>query len=338
MHRKDGRSFHDVALEAMRFQAIVAHRGGQSSTEIAKTYGLHRGSVSRWLTIWKRKGKSALKRKISSGRPRKLDCRVYGRKIVRIVKHSAMKYGYENPLWNCRRIRRTIKRELGVSLAVSSVWEALKRLKLSAQKPERRALEQDPVARKDWIENELPKIKRFAKKERALIFYEDEAAVRLTPTVGTTWAPIGHTPIIRVTGKRASICVMSAVNETGKLFFKIPGDRVNSDVFIEFLDELCREYPRRMIYVIADQASSHTAKKVKAFAVKHHSLRLFYLPPYSPDFNPDEEAWNHLKNCELKAHQKSDKAGLRRATVRSLRRMKRRPNLIRSFFKDQIVT
>lgn len=337
MGKRDGRSISDIALETMRYQAIDAYEKKVSVVAIAKMFQLHRGSVSRWITKWKREGKESLKRRISSGRPRKLDCRKYGRKILRIVRSSAMDHGYENPLWNCRRLRRVLKRELKLSLSVSSLWEALKRMKLSAQKPERRALEQDPVRRKAWVEIELPKIRKLASREGALIFYEDEACVRLTPTVGTTWAPIGQTPIIRVTGKRASVCVMSAVQEGGRLFFKIPTGKVNSEVFIDFLNSLCREYPKRMIFVIADQASSHTAKKVKAFVKKHPRLRLFYLPPYSPDFNPDEEAWNHLKNNELKAHQKSDKSGLRRATLHSLRRMKRRPSLIRSFFKQKCV-
>ena len=319
-------------------QAIKAYKNNTRVSEISARYGLHRGSVSRWITKWTRDGQKALRRRISSGRPHKLDCRKYGRSILKIIKKPAMEYGYENPLWNCRRIRHTLRRELGIKLAVSSVWEALKRLNLSAQKPERRALEQNPIARAKWIRQELPKIKKMAAKERALIFYEDEAAVRLTPTVGTTWAPIGKTPIVRVTGKRASVCVMSAVNDTGKLFFKVPRGKVNALVFIDFLDALSREYPKRTLYVIADQASSHTAKIVKEFVATHPRLRIFFLPPYSPDFNPDEEAWNHLKNNELKAHQVSNKAGLRKLTIRSLKKMSSRPSLVRSFFKDKNVT
>jgi transposase len=336
--KKDGRSHPDVALEAMRFRAIEAYRQGHTVSEIARIMGLHRGSVSRWITRWRRGGKDALRRTIATGRPPKLDCEKYGWRILRIVKSSAMKYGYENPLWNCRRIRKTLKKELELDVAVSTVWEALKKLNLSAQKPERRALEQDPVARKEWIEKELPRIRKLAKKEHALIFFEDEASVRLTPTVGTTWAPVGETPVVKVTGKRATISVMSAVSETGELFFKLPDETINSTTFIYFLDALCSEHPRRKIFVIADQASPHTANAVKEFVESHKRLRLFYLPPYSPDLNPDEEVWNHLKNHELKAHQETDKDGLRKKTVNSLRRMSRRASLVRSFFNDNNVT
>ena len=81
---------------------------------------------------------------------------------------------------------------------------------------------------------------------------------------------------------------MSALSLQGRLFFKIPSERVNATVFIDFLKELLAEYPKRKIFVIADQASPHIAKSVKAFVADQKRLELFYLPTYSPDFNPDE--------------------------------------------------
>ena len=160
----------------------------------------------------------------------------------------------------------------------------------------------------------------------------------MTPTVGRTWAPVGKTPIVRVTGKRASVLVMSALSLQGRLFFKIPSEKVNATVFIDFLKELLAEYPRRKIFVIADQASPHIAKSVKAFVAGQKRLELFYLPAYSPDFNPDEEVWSHLKSQELKAHQATNKEELIKKTDEALKRMAKRPALIRSFFKRCNIT
>jgi hypothetical protein len=89
---------------------------------------------------------------------------------------------------------------------------------------------------------------------------------------GRTWAPVGKTPIVRVTGKRASVLVMSALSLQGRLFFKIPSERVNATVFMDFLKELLAEYPKRKIFVIADQASPHIAKSVKAFVAGQKRL------------------------------------------------------------------
>src|SRR5208282_1884117 len=209
----------------------------------------------------------ALKERKATGRPPKLDCKRHGKAILKLVKHPATEFGYEHPLWTCQRIRQVISAELNLAVSVPTLWRELKKLKLSCQKPERRALEQDPKARAQWIATEWPRIKRLARRQRALLFFEDESVVRLTPTV-------------RVTGKRASVLVMSALSLQGRLFFKIPSESVNATVFIDFLKELLAEYPRRKIFVIADQASPHIAKTVKAFAAGQKRLELFYLPTY----------------------------------------------------------
>jgi transposase len=325
-------------LEAMRFRAIKAYQEGRGVLEIAEWLGLHWGSVSRWLTKWRRGGKKALQARKATGRPRKLICQEHGLIILRLVKRPATKYGYEHPLWTCQRIVHVIRDELKLVVSIPTLWRALKKLNLSSQKPERRALEQDPKKRARWLKTTWPAIKRRAKRERALIFFEDESVVRLTPTVGRTWAPVGKTPIVRVTGKRASALVMSALNLQGRLYFTLPSETVNAAVFIEFLKGLLTEYPRRRLFVIADQAPAHIAKKVKAFVAGEKRLRLFYLPAYSPDFNPDEGVWSHLKSQELKAHQATNKKELLQKTKAALTRMRRHPALIRSFFKRSSIT
>lgn len=70
---------------------------------------------------------------------------------------------------------------------------------------------------------------------------------------------------------------------------------VNADVFIEFLKQLLVG-ATRAIFPIADRGPARRAKKTKAFlATLGARLRLFYLAPYSPDRNPDELVWKHLK-------------------------------------------
>ena len=70
---------------------------------------------------------------------------------------------------------------------------------------------------------------------------------------------------------------------------------VNAAVFIEFLKRLITG-AARAIFLIVDRGPAHIAKKTKAFVGSLNGrLRLFYLPPYSPDRNPDELVWKHLK-------------------------------------------
>jgi transposase len=244
----------------------------------------------------------------------------------------ATHYGFGNTLWTCRRIKDVLRKELRLSVSVPTVWRGLRILGLSCQKPERRAIEQDPVARREWLEEEWPAIRALAKKENALLFFQDEAGIHLTPTVGHTWGKAGRRPTIPVTGKRGCISTMSAVTPDGRLFFMIPRERVNASVFISFLMGLLRENPRRKVFVIADQASSHTARGTKEFVKSEPRLKLFYLPPYSPDYNPDERVWDHLKNHAMAGHSATNKSVLRRKTLRALRTMQSHPALVRSFY------
>ena len=143
---RDGRTLPHNILEEMRFRAIEAYQAGKGVAEIAKLLGVHWGSVSRWLTKWRRDGQRALKERKATGRPPKLDCKRHGKAILKLVKHPATEFGYEHPLWTCQRIRQVISAELNLAVSVPTLWRELKKLKLSCQKPERRALEQDPKA------------------------------------------------------------------------------------------------------------------------------------------------------------------------------------------------
>jgi transposase len=69
---------------------------------------------------------------------------------------------------------------------------------------------------------------------------------------------------------------------------------VNADVFIEFIKRLMvgATHP---IFLIVDRGPAHRAKKTKAFVeTLGGKLRLFFLPPYSPDRNPDEAVLQDL--------------------------------------------
>lgn len=305
---------------------------------IARMLGVHRGSVSRWLTQYRRCGATALRSKRASGRPRKVACADMAPKIAKIIRSPATRYGFENPLWNVGRVAEVLKSELDLPLSRTTVWRSMREIGLSSQKPERRALEQDPESRRDWLEKEWPKIRNHAKKQRAVIFFEDESTLSLSPTVGKTWARIGHTPVVRLTGNRGSINVISAVSPSGKLLFKLPKGTVNSEEFIGFLKQILREVPRKHIFMIVDRGPSHVSKKVAAFVESTGRMELHFLPSYSPELNPDEYTWERLKRVELKAHQEKTKPALRRRTIGAMRSIQSKKGLIRSFCRRTYVT
>jgi hypothetical protein len=74
---------------------------------------------------------------------------------------------------------------------------------------------------RQWIETEYPAIARQARQERAEIWFGDESGVRSDYHAGTTWAAKGKTPVVRTTGARYRLNMLSAVNRRGKMRFMI---------------------------------------------------------------------------------------------------------------------
>ena len=94
----------------------------------------------------------------------------------------------------------------------------------------------------------------------------------------------------------------------------------------------CCDTIRVGTWLVMDQAPPHTSKKTTAFIDKQPRLHVFHLPKYSPDWNPDEKVWNHLKHQELKSHQAKTKEELKQLTRRKLQSMAKRPHLMRGLF------
>ena len=107
-------------------------------------------------------------------------------------------------LWTRGMIQELIFRQFGVRLSVVSVGTILMKLGMSPQRPLCRAYEQDLDKVADWKEKTFPRIQARAKKEGAVIFFADEASVRTSYHAGTTWAPVGKTPVVSGSGKTRS--------------------------------------------------------------------------------------------------------------------------------------
>jgi transposase len=125
---------------------------------------------------------------------------------------------------------------------------------------------------------------------------------------------------------------MSAINGVGRLVFKLLEKRINTQEVIAFLKQMLAFHPKRHLVVVMDQAKPHTSKQMKSFIDQTPRLHVFYLPPYSPDWNPDEKVWNHLKTQELKSHTAKSQAELKSLTRKKLRTMANNPSLLRGIY------
>jgi transposase len=183
-----------------------------------------------------------------------------------------------------------------------------------------------------WLREEFPRIRSLAKAQGAAIWFADEAGVRSDAHAGTTWAPRGRTPIVSTTGARFGLNLISAVTRQGAFRFMCVAGRVNGSVFLEFLKRL-RHGSRRPIFVIVDGHPAHGAAVVTRYVRSlSGALRLFFLPPYSPELNPDEHVWNDLKSNALGPRAIAGPAELKRDVLSHLHHLQKSPHRVRRFF------
>jgi transposase len=109
---------------------------------------------------------------------------------------------------------------------------------------------------------------------------------------------VGQTPVIKGTGKRFRVNMISAISNAGMLRFRLVVGSFTGQVFIDFLGRLVRDGGGRKIHLIVDGHPVHRAKAVSAWVGRHGDrIELHFLPGYSPELNPVE-----LPNLDVKAN------------------------------------
>ena len=316
----------------VRVRAVKAILIGQRKVDVAKAYQVDYTTLYRWCKRYNdNESFSDLQRQPCDGRPNTLDLE-NRKRLVDIVMQPASHFGYETDFWTCRRLIQITEQELKVNISQPTMWRTLRDLDLTYQKPRRQYFEIDVEKRKRWMRYEVPKIKRDVARYRAILYFQDESNISLTAFLGKTWAPVRQTPIQRVTGKRGGVSAMSAISASGQLVFRLHQKRITSVEMIDFLAQLLKHHKNRHLVVVMDQATPHTSQKTKNFIKEQKRLHTFYLPPYSPDWNPDEQVWNHLKHEELKSHQAKTKDELNVLADRKLNSMSKNPALLHGIF------
>lgn len=234
-------------------------------------------------------------------------------------------------------VRELIRERFSIRLSEVSVGRLLRKLGLSPQRPLARAYQRDPEMVEAWLREQFPAIQKEAKTVGAHIFFADEANVRSDYHSGTTWAPVGQTPVVERTGARHTLNMISAVSPRGELRFMCHQGKFNATRFIEFMQRLLihRITP---VFLIVDGHPVHRSGAVKKFIAQNHErIRLFRLPSYSPDLNPDELVWAHLKHHKIGKVAIAGPDKMKQRVIGFLRSLQKSPALVRALFQHPSV-
>lgn len=298
MEKQDLRTLDESGRTALRKRGIRMVKQGVKKGEVARLLGVNKNTISNWWKSYESGGNPGLTEKRRGAPPesKKLLSAAQEQAIQKMLIDTMpdqLKLDYA--LWTRQAVRDLVERELGVSLAINTMGDYLRKWGYSPQKPKKRAYEQRPAEVQQWLDHTYPAIKQQARAEGAEIHWADETGVRNACQHGRSYAPKGRTPIKKSMAKRFSVNMISTITNQGKVQFMLYSDSMNADRFIEFLGQLITCSPQK-IYVIADNLRTHHSRKVKEWVqAREDQIALFFLPAYSPERNPDE-----YLNCDLK--------------------------------------
>jgi transposase len=296
--------------------------------------GVSPQAVSRWVNAFDRQGNRALKAGRRGRRPgeqKALDPRQQARIRRAVLHRNPDQVALPGLVWTRPQVRELIRRWFGIGLSLVTIGKYLRCWGLSPQKPIRRAYEQNPEKVARWLAVDYPAIEARARKEEAIVLWLDQTGLRSDAAVGTTWAPVGQTPVVSKTGKRFGVNVMAAISNKGELYFTCYHGSFTGPVFLAYLDRLTRHLDRK-IHLIVDGHPVHRRVNVRDWlAERVDRIQMHFLPGYAPELNPVE-----LLNGDIKRHvaqaNPGNPAELAAAAASHLRRRQNQPDVVKALF------
>jgi transposase len=338
MKHVDMRKLPAAAQEERRRQVIGLRQAGMTYDAIAAQVGLSPTGVFDICKRYAERGAAGLKtgpRGPEPGHGRFLGAEQEAEARDLIQRHTPDELDLPFALWSRAAVRELIRQRFGVRLAVRTMGTYLARWGFTAQKPIRRAYEQDPAAVRCWLRRDYSPIAARAKAENGTIFWGDETGLRSDDVRGRSYAPRGRTPEVRVNHKRAGLGLISAVTNKGELRWMVLDGAITAQGLLRFLARLIRDADQK-VFLILDRLPVHRSAKVRAWlAGREAEIAVFYLPGYSPELNPDEGVNGDLKQVVTREPPARSKAQLKRAVVGPMRKLSKLPRRVRSFFRHK---
>jgi transposase len=333
MKKHDGRKLSSKTLEEIRLRAVERVQAGESPEKVVKTLGFARACIYNWLARYRAGGINALKTGNRTGRPRKLIGTQIAWVYKTVVDGDPLQMKFSFALWTRSMIVVAIKKKFGIKLSETSVGRLLHQLGLTCQKPLFRAYQQNKQAVEQWKRNVYPTIQKRAKSLGATIYFHDESGIRSDFHSGTTWAPIGKTPIVEATGARFGWNMMSAISARGQMRFMVFKQTITADQICDFLKRLMHN-AQKPIFLIWDGHPTHRSQKVKQCVDSFEGkLEIYTLPGYSPELNPVEQVWNNVKHHGIGRKKVFGPDQLKSLVIGQLRKLQKLSSIVRSFFR-----
>lgn len=334
MSNQDTRNLSPSELAVLRQRAVSAVLKGEKQCHVAKLFGVSAQSLSGWMKDYRKRGEASW---VYEKRGRKVGggalTVAQGSVIVNlIISKTPDQLGLPFFLWTRAAVVELIAQKLGVRLTEQCAGQYLEKWDMTPQKPARRAWQQDPAAVQEWLKKRFPRIKAAAKRRGAIVLWLDEMGIRSDDQVGRTYGRRGRTPVVPVSGQRFGCNMISALSNRGSLYFKVFTERFTASVLLEFMGRLERQFERPLV-LICDGHPVHKAKVVREW-LNNHKERITqeFLPPYSPELNPDEFLNQDVKTNAVRRNRPRNQQELLWNVRSYLQSTQRQPAIVSNYF------
>jgi transposase len=335
----DARYLKIETQEYLRQQAIRLRKQGKTFLDIAEFLGVHRNTVSHWWHLYKRDGDLALnqeQRGREAGAGRHLSEAQEIELQDLILENFPHELEIDSALWTRRAVQQLIEDYSGIKMPIRTVGLYLQRWGFTPQKPLKRAYEQDPAAVQQWLDVDYPALVERAREEGADIAWGDESGLRSDAQTGRGYAPIGLTPEIDLSQKkRHRINFIASLTNQGLIRFMLYAGKLDSWVFITFLERLIEGRDRKLIWIV-DRHPVHRAQVVQDWLSQHvEQIEFVFLPSYSPHLNPVEYLNGDVKEGVHSKVPSRSFEQLKERVLSHLHMLQKLPARVRSYFQHQ---
>jgi transposase len=331
--QRDGRKLDKSAQQELRLRVIDQWRKSGNMTQTAQVFGVPLITVRKWVGKFKEGGMKSLKVD-ERGRPKGKELTSKQEQEVRRMITDKQPEQLKLPfgLWTRSNVSELIFEQYGIRRSLTQIGRYLKEWGFTPQKPIYKAYQQQGKLVRKWLKETYPRIREEAERTGSMVFWGDETGIRSHDVRGRSYSKAGNTPVIRKQGKQFGLTMISAVNNRGKLYFKIHRKAINSDLFIDFCKRLIRVRSERIILIV-DNLAAHKTNKVMEWLEENKSrISIEYLPPYSPELNPDEYLNQDVKASLTGKMRMNDNDDLEQQVTDFMNHRKKDRNQVKRYF------
>jgi transposase len=240
-------------------------------------------------------------------------------------------------LWTLAKISPYIWETYRKNVSVRSLSNYMKRWGLTCQRPVKRACGQDIDRIAKFKKEEYPEIAKRARAESADIYWGDETGVSNRENFERGFSEKGKPPVLPMETKRERVNMISAITNQGHVCFMVYEEKMNQQLFIDFMRRLIRESERKVFFIV-DNLRVHHGKIAADWLERHKDeIEVFFLPPYAPESNPDEYLNHALKQDVHSGDLPKNKSEIKHKIHSFMRRLQHKKEKVKAFFKHDNV-